>query len=50
MNVICITGAVLYVLALACGLLARRWPALCWASCMIGIVSAGLILYAGASL
>lgn len=50
MSVIRIISAVLYGLALACGLLSRRWTALCWASCVIGIVSAGLILYAGADL
>lgn len=50
MNTICIISAVLYALALACGLLSRRWTALCWVSCMIGIVSAGMILYEGASM
>lgn len=48
MNTICITGAVLYVLALVCGLLSRRWTGLCWVSCIVSIVSAGMLLYEGA--
>lgn len=50
MSIICIIGTALYVLALVCGLLSRRRAALSWASCMLGVVCAGLMLYDGASM